>query len=269
MLRAVRSALPQLQSKDQIIVVDNFSSDDTQEVITHLLKHEEQVTYLKLHKNLGAMGARNIGIQAARADWVAFLDSDDEYVAHGLEHIRAATELKGHQSPILQFKTEAITGEAEYAPRGYCPKNSWITYQPTYDDIVLKNDIFGDMHRCIERRFCLANLYDSYNPDCETYHYSKIAKRQIPIYYFNQLVVRIDETSAHRHSLNVVSRFPKAYMSIYLRMLNEHRDVFSRNILKRQEMYSRISKIAARQGRRQRYLWKVRCCVSKIKDCLY
>jgi len=70
--RAVESA--QRAGKDvEIIVVDDASNDATAEVCRTLMG----IRYIRLDRNQGVAGARNIGILASSAEYIAFLDDDD------------------------------------------------------------------------------------------------------------------------------------------------------------------------------------------------
>jgi len=67
----------------EIIVVDDCSTDDTVDLID---SHQSNlVRSIALEQNRGAQYARNIGIKAAKGDWIAFLDSDDEWLPRYLE----------------------------------------------------------------------------------------------------------------------------------------------------------------------------------------
>jgi len=73
--RAVDSALKAVSPGDEVIVVDDGSTDGTK---TALARYDGSVRYiLAPHKGAGA--ARNVGIRTARHDWICFLDSDDEW----------------------------------------------------------------------------------------------------------------------------------------------------------------------------------------------
>jgi glycosyltransferase involved in cell wall biosynthesis len=74
--RAIESAMAQTRAPDEIIVVDDCSSDATREVLTEW-RREPRVRLVFLAKNSGPAGARNAGVEAATGDLIAFLDSDD------------------------------------------------------------------------------------------------------------------------------------------------------------------------------------------------
>lgn len=69
----LESILQQTQVADQIIVVDDGSTDATPEVARQFIP---RVTYIR-QPNSGVASARNTGIRAANHEWIAFLDHDD------------------------------------------------------------------------------------------------------------------------------------------------------------------------------------------------
>ncbi|SFP35640.1 glycosyltransferase family 2 protein [Sphingomonas rubra] len=77
---AVRSVLDQEHAPGRVIVVDDGSSDDSALVIRDLMKRHPRVEGVILPRNVGASQARNTGAGLARAEWIAFLDSDDMWL---------------------------------------------------------------------------------------------------------------------------------------------------------------------------------------------
>jgi len=72
--RAINSLLAQTYPVDEIIVVDDGSTDSTKQIT----KDFPNIIYI-YQNNRGVSAARNIGIQRAKNEWIAFLDSDDEW----------------------------------------------------------------------------------------------------------------------------------------------------------------------------------------------
>jgi glycosyltransferase involved in cell wall biosynthesis len=81
--RAIKSVLKQNLQNFEIIIVDDASTDNTAEVIQEFV--DARIRYIPLEKNCGGGHARNQGIKAARAEFIAFLDSDDEWMPEKLE----------------------------------------------------------------------------------------------------------------------------------------------------------------------------------------
>jgi glycosyltransferase involved in cell wall biosynthesis len=74
--RAIESALAQTYANIEVIVVDDGSTDGTEQILSRRYGHEPRVIYLR-QENKGVSAARNVGLRAARGDYVALLDSDD------------------------------------------------------------------------------------------------------------------------------------------------------------------------------------------------
>jgi len=80
--RAIDSVLSQTLPADEIIVVDDGSTDGTVEAIRQ--QYGSQVIVVQ-QLNSGVSAARSRGVKEARGDWVAFLDSDDEWLPTKLQ----------------------------------------------------------------------------------------------------------------------------------------------------------------------------------------
>ena len=83
--RAVESARSAGESVE-VVVVDDASTDETAEVCRKLAG----IKYVRLERNQGVAGARNVGILASSADYVAFLDDDDLRLPGSLDLQREA-----------------------------------------------------------------------------------------------------------------------------------------------------------------------------------
>jgi len=79
--RALSSVLAQTRAPEELIVVDDGSTDATPEVAASFAG----IRLLRLPRNAGAAHARNAGAKAASGDYLAFLDSDDAWATDKLE----------------------------------------------------------------------------------------------------------------------------------------------------------------------------------------
>jgi glycosyltransferase involved in cell wall biosynthesis len=92
--RAIQSVLNQIYQDFEIIIVDDASTDNTENVIESFKEH--RIRYIKHESNKGAAVARNTGIKFANENYIAFQDSDDEWLPEKLEK---QMEIIEHASP--------------------------------------------------------------------------------------------------------------------------------------------------------------------------
>lgn len=71
--KAINSVLEQSYKPYEIIIIDDASTDNTQEQIPN----NKLIKYKRLNSNVGGGEARNVGLKLAKGDLIAFLDSDD------------------------------------------------------------------------------------------------------------------------------------------------------------------------------------------------
>lgn len=80
---AIQSVLNQTYADWELIIVDDCSTDNTDEIVATF--KDDRIQYLKNEKNSGAAASRNKALRLARGKWIAFLDSDDLWLPEKLE----------------------------------------------------------------------------------------------------------------------------------------------------------------------------------------
>ena len=80
---ALQSVLDQTYTHWEAIIIDNHSTDNTDEVMASFT--DSRFTYIKIHNNGVIAASRNAGIRAAKGEFIAFLDSDDIWLPRKLE----------------------------------------------------------------------------------------------------------------------------------------------------------------------------------------
>jgi Glycosyl transferase family 2 len=100
----------------EVVVVDDASTDETAEVCRSL----KGVKYVRLERNQGVAGARNVGLLASEGEYVAFLDDDDLRLPGSLDQQREALEAEPRAgfacgSMLMADQSYRETGEV-FAP---------------------------------------------------------------------------------------------------------------------------------------------------------
>lgn len=79
----IQSVLDQTYTNWELIIVDDCSTDNTEEVLATI--NDSRIRYFKNEKNSGAAVSRNKALREAKGQWIAFLDSDDLWMPEKLE----------------------------------------------------------------------------------------------------------------------------------------------------------------------------------------
>jgi glycosyltransferase involved in cell wall biosynthesis len=87
---ALRSVTTQTYRDLEVLVVDDGSTDATPDVVAAIAADDPRVRLIRFDENQGRSAARNAGIEAARGEFVTFLDSDDLYAPTRIERLVAA-----------------------------------------------------------------------------------------------------------------------------------------------------------------------------------
>jgi glycosyltransferase involved in cell wall biosynthesis len=130
-LRAITSALGQTRPPDEVLVVDDASSDGTADAVAAL--RDPRLRLLRQARNHGAAAARNAGIEAARGDWIALLDSDDEWEPHKLAQQLAS---------LADAAADAMAGVTGYVIHDY-RNGARYSFHPTPKDATLEALVWG------------------------------------------------------------------------------------------------------------------------------
>ena len=94
---AVESVLAQTYTDLELIVVDDGSTDDTPACLAAL--DDPRLVQIRLQRPRGGGGARNVGLERARGEWIAFQDSDDRWLPDKLTRQLEALTAARHADP--------------------------------------------------------------------------------------------------------------------------------------------------------------------------
>ncbi len=114
--RSVESALSQRDLRLEVIVVDDASPDGTADLADRMAARDARVSVLRLPENGGPAAARNAGIDHARGEWIAVLDSDDAMHPDRLAAMIALARARGADAVYDNLQPVDMTGKPAGPP---------------------------------------------------------------------------------------------------------------------------------------------------------
>ncbi len=106
---SIQSILNQTYTNWELIIVDDCSTDNTDEVLAAIT--DSRIRYFKNEKNSGAAVSRNKALREARGQWIAYLDSDDIWMPEKLEKQIWFMQKNGYSFSYTNYEEININGE--------------------------------------------------------------------------------------------------------------------------------------------------------------
>lgn len=100
--QSIESVLAQSYMDWELLIVDDCSTDNTDEVVNPFLS-DKRIKYFKNEKNSGAAVSRNRALREATGKWIAFLDSDDLWMSEKLEKQVRFMEMNGYHFSYTDY----------------------------------------------------------------------------------------------------------------------------------------------------------------------
>ena len=132
--KCLKSAINQSFTNIEIIIVNDCSPDNSEEIIRHYQQKDNRIIYLKHETNKGLLQARYDGMSIARGEYVLALDSDDWLDLNACKEI--AKTIKRHSPEIIQISLKILTKNAT--------KNANLLFnklkgQECFEELFVKN----------------------------------------------------------------------------------------------------------------------------------
>lgn len=150
--RAVRSVLDQTMADWELIVVDDEPSEETQAIVASF--DDPRIRYVRHEQNKGLCAARNTGIRAARAPYLAFLDDDDVFLQRKLERQAELLDQSDERVGVVSCHERIIAADGTSTVR-------MVTLEGDVHRAILRDDLVR-MQLLMVRRVCFdrVGLFD-------------------------------------------------------------------------------------------------------------
>ncbi|MCR5788249.1 MAG: glycosyltransferase family 2 protein [Lachnospiraceae bacterium] len=193
--RAIDSVINQTYQDLELIVVDDGSTDDTEQTVASYQKEDFRIRYYR-QENKGAAAARNTGISLAKGDYIAFQDSDDEWMLNKLEVQMAGMQEHHADISTCMLCRYSDDGHSELFPK--LRQSAILPYETIISDgivwtqmILAKKEVFQDC------------LFDETLRIDEDYEWAVRAAKDHTLWFEHQVLVRsfVQADSISRGSL--------------------------------------------------------------------
>ncbi|MBF0483484.1 MAG: glycosyltransferase family 2 protein [Candidatus Omnitrophica bacterium] len=239
--RAIQSVLKQTYSKFELIIVDNGSSDHTQNIIEQFT--DKRIKYIRLNSNLGGPAARNIGIKNAQGFLIAFLDDDDEWLPE-----KIAKQVKLFNTSALNIGIVYTGSIYIKSSNNHVNKTCNINLSGNLYKQLLKGSIIGSVSRVMVKKECFekTGLFDEELKSCQDWDMWLRISEHYEFAAIPEILVKIFE-----HDIQISKNLP-LLIAGRERMINKH--------------YSKFQEVPELLIQHLKRLGKLRCFAGQWKE---
>lgn len=217
--RAIKSAINQTYKNLEIIIIDDGSTEDIKKVVDSF--HDNRITFLRHDTNKGVAAARNTGIKHSKGEYVAFLDSDDEWFERKIELQLSDLKRKGEEYLASYCKRESYDDEMEKMVKYSLPGRDGNQLEHLLFECFISLSSVVVERRCFDQ----VGSFDEEMRQAEDWEMWIRLSRFFSFAYVDDILVR-----CHRHRSGRLSDTLDMNAPIYFaRIYNVHFDVFKKH----------------------------------------
>jgi len=196
--RAIESVLIQTYENLELIIVDDASTDDTEEVVSSY--EDDRINYIQKTDNQGGAAARNTGILKSDGEIVAFIDSDDEWAPSKLQK-QVDVFIKDAKVGVVYTGTTLVNNSKK--TKGKVPtEKGYIYNKQLYMDNISPTSAVAVRREC----FTLVGLFDPSLEARQDYDLWLRLSRNYKFDYVSESLVTIYREHEDRISSNISNR---------------------------------------------------------------
>lgn len=238
--RAIQSVLNQTYNDFELIIVDDGSTDNIDDIIKDFQKKEKRIKYIRHEKNRGGSAARNTGIKASRGEYIAFLDSDDEWLKEKLKRQIKVFKNASSEVGVVYTGFLVIDERSNEIKRIFTPKKRGYIYKDllfevcvgTCSTLVIKKECFNQV-----------GMFDEKLPAHQDWDLEiRISK------YYKYNFIKTPLVKYYLHTIQISKNFNAKITSLYtvleknIKDVKKHRYIYCENYFKLSKLYLILGK---------------------------
>ena len=213
-INSIKSVLNQTFRNLEVIVVDDGSTDNTEDEVNKIT--DKRIKYIKLSSNRGGSNARNVGIKNATGQFISFQDSDDIFYPNKIEK-----QIKNiiNKNSIFDFcKINVIYNSTySYLIPNERQENSIIKGE-IFNELISRGNFISTQSMIIRTKYMKNHLFDIEMPRLQDYDVILGMIPKVKISYTNEVLVDL-----HIQNNSVTHSPSKLKKAIYI-LLNKKFD---------------------------------------------
>jgi len=215
--RSLASVLNQTFRDFELIVVDDASTDGTSEAVRS--RGDDRITYIRHESHRGGPAARNTGIRAARGEFIAFLDDDDEWMSKKIEKELSALEGIPEEVGLVYCAAEVVNDTNGKVLLYHVSQG-----EGDVRERILAGPVAGCVSKVMVRRSCFekAGYFDEALTSCQDWDMWMRVADHYRFKYVPDMLVRI-----YIHERQISKNFQKLIPGRTM-MVKKHYDRFSK-----------------------------------------
>lgn len=178
----IQSILNQSYTNFELIVIDDYSKDNTVEIVKTFSEKDSRVKLIQLELNSGAAGARNIGLENSKGRFIAFCDCDDIWFENKLEY---QIHFMLEKSIPISFTSYQLINEKGESMNKVINAIDKITYLE-----YLKNTIIGMSTSIIDTSLVKEIRFENIRTRQDTMLWITLLKRGYVAYGIKEVLVK-------------------------------------------------------------------------------
>lgn len=198
--RAIESVLNQSFQDLELIIVDDGSTDNTEEEVKKYLK-DKRIKYIKLEKNSGVNVARNRAIKESKGEYLCILDSDNELKSDILNKYKFYIEKE--KFPYMKFICQNQNGK-------FTVENPNFYGYINYKDFLVEK-LKGEYQTLVKADLLKSNLFFEDIQGGEGIVWKLIAKNTKKILFIPEVAIIYDDSNEDRLSIKNYNRLYKVF----------------------------------------------------------